>query len=169
MSTAEATTVEKKELKPISDIVDAYRAKIDAQLEFKKNGEIEQKIENVYLELAKEAELDKDTIQKVRTFDENFNAAANLSVGMGMIPVYVEDEEVKRGTVTFKLTGRDKLVVESTRHSTAFNQQDRENPHQIYGAVSSVWDMAYGNKNAGQYSVVSKHVKAAASAALKAL
>ncbi len=168
MSETTATEV-KKELKPITELVQEMTKKITETLTFNKDGTTELKDSSIYLTLAKEAELDEATIKKVRTFDDNFNAAAVNAVGMGAIQVYVDNAETKEVTATFKMTGRDKMVVESVRHQTFPNQQDRDNPHQIYGATRTAFDMSLSNKNAGQYSVVVGHVKAAAAAALKDL
>lgn len=167
---SEAATKEvTKELKPISDLVQQMSDKIMAELTFQKDGGTDLKDTAIYLTLAKDAELDEATIKKVRTFDDNFNAAANHAVGMGAIPIYVENPEVKDVTVEFKMTGRDRIIVESTRHQTFPNQKDRENPHQVYGSVRSIIETSLNNKNAGQYGVVVSHVKAAAAAALKDL
>jgi hypothetical protein len=167
---SEAATKEvTKELKPISEMVQQMSDKIKAELTFNADGTTVLKDEGIYLTLAKEAELDEATIKKVRVFDDNFNAAANLAVGMGAIPVFVDNKETTEVNATFKMTGRDRITVEAIRHQTFPNQKDRDQPHQVYGATRSVIEMSLNNKNAGQYGVVVQHVKSAAAAALKDL
>lgn len=158
-----------KELKPISELVLEMSKKITEQLTINKDGSTELKDEGIYLTLAKDAKLDEATIKKVRSFDDNFNAAANHAVGMGAIPIYIENAETKEVNATFKMTGRDRITVESVRHQTFPNQKDRDQPHQVYGATRSIIEMSLNNKNAGQYGVVVGHIKTAAASALKDL
>lgn len=166
---SEATTVEKKEIKPISDLVQDWSKKINDQLSFDKQGVPSLKDEAIYLALAKESDLDEATIKKVRTLDDNFTAAACHALGTAAIPIYVENADVKEVSLTFKMTGRDRMIVESMRHQTFPNQKDRDQPHQVYGAVRAIHEMSLNNKNAGQYGIVVQTVKSAAAAALKDL
>lgn len=158
---------ETKELKPIDPTVLSISEKIQKDLKIER--ETGTPAEGVYLELAKEHDLDEDTIKRVRQFDELFYAGAGHAVGMKSIPVYKEHKDVTGIKVPFKLTGRDKMVVASKRHTSNVNPQNREETIDTYGAITTATYLAAGNKDSSNFGSIYQHVKAATSAALKDL
>ncbi len=171
MSTvAEKPAAEVKELKVIDPVILEMSSFVNGRLALKEDGTNAQE-GNIILDLAAKENLTEETIKHVFDFIGRAAAATGHSVGMGSIPIYEADKEKKLEglSVTFPITGRDKLVVQSKRHTTSFNPKDRTQTIDTFGGISAVLETNLGNRNSGYFGAVAQNVKHAAAAALRDL
>lgn len=113
--------------------------------------------------------LNRELAEELNAHKKTFAAASGLAVGNVGLGLYKKHKDMEDLTVTFGMEGKDKWVVQSKRHTTHPNPQDRTKSVESYGSIKGILETNLGSKTSGQFGAVSRYLKETAAEALRDL